>query len=205
MENFMEEWKKQEFDKNSELEVKILQEKKKRDDSLNVIHKITKNIKNEFKLVLGSYILYMFLFLFKFDNASILIGIVITWFYLNYVHFYYNKIKRLQRIDYDKNSILSILNIYSIEIKSFITVYRYFNYLGVLMLFPLLLFRFHSLLFLKLKKILESNTIDYSFIGLILSSLIIYVIFGEIYTYFVYSKSIKHLDKLINEFSEDQD
>jgi hypothetical protein len=203
MENFLEEWKKQEFDNNSELELKILQEKKKRDDSLNVIHKITKNIKYEYKMIIGSFFLYMLLFLLKFDNASILIGIVISWFYMNYVHFYYNKIKRLQRIDYEKNSILSILNIYSIEIKSFITVYRYFNYLAVFLIFPVFLFLSKGILFHKLKTILESPKIDYIFISWIFSSLIIYVIVAEIYTYFVYSKSIKHLDKLINEFSED--
>jgi hypothetical protein len=203
MENFMEEWKKQEFDNNSELELKILQEKKKRDDSLNVIHKITKNIKNEYKLIIVSYVFLVILFLFKLDNVSILIGIVITWFYMNYAHFYYSKIKRLQRIDYDKNSILSILNLYSIEIKSFITVYRYFNYLAVFLIFPIFLFISKGLLLHKLKSILVSHTIDYNFIILIFSSLIIYVIVTEIYTYFVYSKSIKHLDDLINEFSEE--
>ena len=199
----MEEWKKQEFDNNSELELKILQEKKKRDDSLNVIHKITKNIKNEYKLIIVSYVFLVILFLFKLDNVSILIGIVITWFYMNYAHFYYSKIKRLQRIDYDKNSILSILNLYSIEIKSFITVYRYFNYLAVFLIFPIFLFISKGLLLHKLKSILVSHTIDYNFIILIFSSLIIYVIVTEIYTYFVYSKSIKHLDDLINEFSEE--
>jgi hypothetical protein len=203
MENFMEEWKKQEFDNNSELELKILQEKKKRDDSLNVIHKITKNIKNEYKIIIVSYVFLVILFLFKLDNVSILIGIVITWFYMNYAHFYYSKIKRLQRIDYDKNSILSILNLYSIEIKSFITVYRYFNYLAVFLIFPIFLFISKGLLFHKLKSILVSHTIDYNFIIWIFSSLIIYVIVTEIYTYFVYSKSIKHLDDLINEFSEE--
>jgi hypothetical protein len=203
MENFMEEWKKQEFDNNSELELKILQEKKKRDDSLNVIHKITKNIKNEYKLIIVSYVFLVILFLFKLDNVSILIGIVITWFYMNYAHFYYSKIKRLQRIDYDKNSILSILNLYSIEIKSFITVYRYFNYLAVFLIFPIFLFISKGLLLHKLKSILVSHTIDYNFIIWIFSSLIIYVIVTEIYTYFVYSKSIKHLDDLINEFSEE--
>lgn len=199
----MEEWKKQEFDNNSELELKILQEKKKRDDSLNVIHKITKNIKNEYKLIIVSYVFLVILFLFKLDNVSILIGIVITWFYMNYAHFYYSKIKRLQRIDYDKNSILSILNLYSIEIKSFITVYRYFNYLAVFLIFPIFLFISKGLLLHKLKSILVSHTIDYNFIIWIFSSLIIYVIVTEIYTYFVYSKSIKHLDDLINEFSEE--
>lgn len=199
----MEEWKKQEFDNNnSELELEILQEKKKRDDSLNIVHKITKNIQNEFKMIIVTYVLCMLLFLFKFDNTSILIGIVITWFYMNYINFYYTKIKRLHKMDYEKNSILSILNIYSIEIKSFISVYRYFNYLAVFLIFPIYLILFKGLLFFKFKKILESNTIDYMFICSIFSSLIIYVMVAEIYTYFAYTKSIKHLDALINEFSE---